>query len=98
MTMIVSDQIRISNWRKQERKTLRGFFTAILRSGMVVHGLALHEQGDVRWIKIPACEWTDEHGSIQSDPLIGFVDGAHSDKFRDQILAALDAHFAEVGK
>lgn len=85
-----TSDIQISEWKSHNRKTLRGFFTATLPSGMILHDLSLHEKPDARWINTPSREWTDQNGDTQYSPMITFTDRATANRFRDTMLAALD--------
>ena len=89
-------QIRISQWKTHERNSLRGFFTATLPSGLVLHSLMLHERNGHRWISFPAREWLQQ-GEKQFSRYVEFVDRATADRFRDSVLAALDKHRSEEG-
>ena len=89
-------EIVISEWRAHSKNTLRGFFTATLPSGMVLHNLMLHEKGDSRWIGFPAREWTDQQGQKQFARFIEFASRAAADRFRELVLDALDRHLAEA--
>jgi DNA-binding cell septation regulator SpoVG len=85
-------RIVISDWRPRERNTLRGFFTVTLPSGMVVHDAMLHERGEVRWIGLPAREYTDPAGKRQFARIIEFVNREVQDKFQATVLEALDEY------
>ena len=89
---MLGSKIKISNWEPRIRKTLRGFFSAELPSGMILHHLMLHESGETRWVGLPSREWMDSQGVKQFAKLIEFRDRATADKFRDAVLAALDRH------
>jgi hypothetical protein len=84
--------ITITNWQPRIKNTLRGFFSAQLPSGMVLHHLALHEKDETRWVGLPAREWTTTQGGKQYAKLIEFSSRDIADKFRDAILTALDAY------
>lgn len=83
-------EIEISEWKTYERNTLKGFFTATLPSGMVLHHLMLHKKGEARWISAPAREAKDENGNAQFLPFLTFTTPDTRNRFRDSILAALD--------
>jgi hypothetical protein len=92
-------QIEIKNWTPLTKNTLRGFCTVKLPSGMLIHAVMLHEKGDHRWISLPAREYTDEKtGKKQFARFIEFDNRTIADRFRDQVLASLDRHFAKVVK
>jgi DNA-binding cell septation regulator SpoVG len=86
--------IVISGWKPLTKGTLCGFFSATLHSSMVIHDMTLHEKNEARWVGMPAREWTDSKGGKQYAKLIEFANRRVADKFRDQILEALDAHLA----
>jgi hypothetical protein len=58
----------------------------------------LHAKGEARWIGFPAREWTDASGVKQYAKLIEFTDRETANRFRDVMLAALDAHIARIGQ
>jgi len=85
-------EIIIADWKPRIQNTLRGFFSATLPSGIVLHNLMLHEKGETRWIGVPAREWTNDQGTKQYAKLIEFRDRATANRFRDALLEALDRH------
>jgi hypothetical protein len=88
--------IIIDGWKPLTKNTLRGFFSATLPSGMVLHNLVLHQKGESRWIGLPARGWTNEKGEKQYAQLIEFVDRPTEHRFRDAVLAALDCHLGNA--
>jgi hypothetical protein len=48
------------------------------------------------WIAFPAREWTDQQGQRQFARFVRFSTRAVADRFRDEVLAALDVHLAEA--
>ena len=81
--------VRISEWRTHENKTLRGFFTITLPSGMVLHDCMLHIKDDERWIGFPRREYKLQ-GERKFAPIISFTDHETEHRFRDAVLEALD--------
>jgi hypothetical protein len=92
VTPAVRPYIVISDWKPYEKNSLRGFFTATLPSGLVFHKLMLHERNGARWIAFPAREWVDAQGKKQFARFIEFTNREAADRFRDQVLAALDRY------
>jgi hypothetical protein len=92
MPKSLGGKITITNWQPRIKNTLRGFFSARLASGMVLHHLQLHEKSESRWVGLAAREWTDEQGVKQYAKLIEFCDRATADKFQGTVLAALDRY------
>jgi hypothetical protein len=58
----------------------------------VLHDLMLHERDGTRWISFPAREWKNAEGEKQYARFIEFSSRAVADRFRDEVLAALDKH------
>lgn len=85
-TQEAQSRITISNWRASERKTVRGFFTLTLASGLVIHNCCLLEKNRSRWIGFP---FDRRDGEIK--PLIEFTSRSVADNFRRQVIDALKA-------
>jgi hypothetical protein len=90
--------IVIVDWKARESGTLRGFFTAHLASGLVLHELMLHERNGSWWLSFPSkpklsadgAALRDERGKVSyGAPLIEFSSRQAKDRFIDQVLAAL---------
>lgn len=90
-------EIKIADWKTREKNTLRGFFTAILPSGIKIRSFALHEKDGSRWINSPRRSLM-EQGQEQFEELIGFTSTQVGKEFQRDVLAALDAHFAAMPK
>ena len=82
-----------------ERNTLRGFADLWLRAGhMTLHGCAVHQKGDRRWIGLPAKPQLDHDrnlvlngdGKIQYYPVLMFDDREVGDRFSIAGLKAID--------
>jgi hypothetical protein len=58
---------------------------------MIIRGLSLHVKNTSRWVGLPSKEFTKKDGGKGFTPILEFRDHAAQDKFRDLILAALDA-------
>jgi hypothetical protein len=82
--------VKISDWKPFEKNTLRAFFTATLPSGMVLHKLTLHERSGGRWIGLPAERYTRTDGTVAYARLIEFSTRQSANRFRDQILRAIE--------
>jgi len=90
------EEIVIGNWRPCSKRSLVGFFSAKLPSGMVLHDLMLHERNGSRWISFPAREWVNGGGEKKYVRLVEFTDRATADRFRDAVLSSLDRHLGEL--
>lgn len=85
--MSASNGFTVSNWKAHESRTLKGYLSLELPSGMVVHGWSYHEQGDKRWLSPPAKEWPKG----KYTPIIEIPDEQKRAKFQEGALAAVDA-------
>jgi hypothetical protein len=88
----------IADWKPRVSGTLRGFFSASLPSGLVLHECMLHERDGAWWISFPSkpmlgadgVALRDDGGKVRySAPLISFVSRQAKDRFTNQMLAAL---------
>lgn len=90
-------QMEIGNWKPRTAKTLRGFFSVTLPSGMILHRLSLHERDDgSRWIGLPSQEYQTAQGERRFEKIVEFSSRGLGDRFVAEILAALDRHFTET--
>jgi DNA-binding cell septation regulator SpoVG len=83
--------MKISDWKAFEKNTLRGFFTVTLDSGLVIHKCSLHEKNGSRWVGLPAEKYKKQDGTTAYSVLIEFRSREVSDRFRKQVLLALEA-------
>jgi DNA-binding cell septation regulator SpoVG len=98
MTSIPQPQARLPRifaWKAYDKNTLRGFFSVELPSGMIINHVMLHQAGEARWVALPSREWVDTNGDKQYAPLIEFHSREAQNRFRDSVLAALDAYFRQ---
>lgn len=84
-------EIKITNYREFKKNTLEAFFDAELPSGLVFRGLMLHAKNDSRWVSLPSREYLKD-GQKQFAKFIEFRDRETADRFRDEVIAALDQH------
>jgi hypothetical protein len=88
--------VDIRDFKPLDKNTLRAVFTANLASGMVIHGLMLHERAGRRWVGLPAKEYTDRTGARQFARIIEFINRAAADRFQATVLEALDRHLETI--
>jgi hypothetical protein len=82
--------IAISDWKPYPKGTLQGFFTAQLPSGMIVRGCSLHTKNGASWLTMPSEKFPKQDGSTGYKPVVEFVNRSVADKFRDQVIDAID--------
>jgi hypothetical protein len=81
----------IRNFRPFEKGSLKAFFTVELSSGLRLNSCKLFAKEDgSRWIGWPSERIKDRNGVEGFRPVVEFRDREASDRFRDEILHALD--------
>jgi hypothetical protein len=97
--------VSVSNWKARTSGTLRGFLSAHLPSGLVLHELMLHERDGQWWLSFPSkpmlgadgVALRDERGKIRySAPIIEFTSRSAKDRFSALVLEALREAHPEV--
>jgi len=83
--------MKVADWKPFQKNTLRGFFTIICDSGLVLHKCTLHQKDGSRWIGLPAEKYQKRDGTTGYSALVEFSTRDAADKFRDQALRAFDA-------
>jgi hypothetical protein len=78
--------IAVTNARKLNKNSLRGFFDVELPSGMKLNGCTLLEKDGKRWIGLPSKEWTKADGSKSYVPVVEIPDRDARDKFNAAVL------------
>ena len=92
-------EIEIRNWRPYQKKTLRGFFAAVLPSGMILNDLMLHEKEDgTSWVAFPAREYVNQQNLKQYAPHVDFIDKHTRDRFQEQLVEALEKYLTPATK
>ena len=86
--------MKILNFRKYERNTLRGFIQVELPSGMIVKDITWHQRDDREWLGLPARQYEKEDGSMGYANQVDFVDKTTYWNFVDQVLTALKRYLA----
>jgi hypothetical protein len=78
--------IAVTNARKLNKNSLRGFFDVELPSGMKLNGCTLLEKDGKRWIGLPSREWQKTDGSKSYVPIVEIPDRDARDKFNAAVL------------
>jgi hypothetical protein len=79
----------VSNWRAQEKNTLRTFLTLTLPSGLVLHNCSLHSQDGQQWIGLPARPYHAIDGSVRYAPIVEFASKETHVRFQSAALLAV---------
>jgi len=96
----------VVNWRPVAKgPSLKGFVTICTPSGMIVYGISIHEKADgSRFIGLPSKpsldrdkrQRVDAAGKPIWDQIVTFTSPEAGQRFRDRVLAALDAHLGDA--
>jgi hypothetical protein len=89
--------IRVRNLRKHHQNTLRGFCTVEHASGLVLHEVGLHTDGQHACASVPARPMidadgrvmTDEHGRRRWQDVVGFRNAKIRHAWSAQVIAAV---------
>jgi hypothetical protein len=93
--------VDIIEFKAFESNTLRGFLTIrIVGLDLIVADLTIHDQAGKRWVGLPGKIQVDRerkvilgpNGRPAYTPVLRFASTAAGNRFRDAVLAALDAH------
>jgi len=85
--------IKIEDFRKFEKNTLRGFARIRLEpTGIIIDGVTVHEKGGRRWIGLPAKPYQDEDGNQKWSPIVRIEPRKQWENFQAQALKALEGH------
>ena len=100
----MSPPISISEWKPRVSGTLRGFCTAHLPSGMVLHEVAIHTRNGSWWAS-PASKpmvgkdgvvLRDDAGKVRYSPIVSFADKQTRDRLSQAVVSALRRAHPEV--
>jgi hypothetical protein len=91
------------DWRPFPRRTMCGFFSLQLASGLQLRGCTLHKKGRDRWVGLPCAAQIDKNGQFRVVggkrvyfSLVAIPDRHVRERFQAQALAALDKLLADV--
>lgn len=82
--------VQITNFRKFEKGSLRGFFDVELPSGIVLRECSLHEKDGKRWINPPSRKIEKQGSQATWKRMVDFASSKTASQFRDAVLDALD--------
>lgn len=92
-----ASELTVTNWRPRESGSLRGFFSLVLPSGLIIHDCALFEKNNRRWVNLPSRQY-ESQGEKKFAPLVAFLDRDTEDDFQFHALAAIDKSEATRGR
>lgn len=82
--------IEIVNFRKYEKNTLKGFFTAKLpKIFLEIRDCSLHQKDGKYWVNLPSKPYKDEEGNQKWSYIIKFTEKKIYERFQEEILGAL---------
>src|SRR5215470_2076349 len=84
--------ITISDWKPLTNRSLKGFLTVTLPSGLIIHNCQLLEAAGKRWIGLPSRRFRLADGSIKYQPLVEFTTKRAFRSFGQSVLRAIEQH------
>lgn len=88
----------ITDWRPLASNTMRGLFSVLLPSGLLLHGCSLHIGDKGPWVSLPS-RVRVSHGEVSTylgkpvyDKVVEIPDRERRDAFQAAVLDALAAH------
>lgn len=100
---VTTPQTEITEWRPLVSNTMRGLFSCLLPSGLLLHGCSLHVGDKGPWVSLPS-KVRVSHGEVSTylgkpvyDKVVEIPDRERRDAFQAAVLAALAAH-PEAGR
>lgn len=62
---------------------------------MILRQVKIFEKGSNRWLGLPSREYSDDMGTKKYIEMIGFDNDTLKNRFRDQVMEAIDKHFKD---
>jgi hypothetical protein len=90
-------QAKVSNFKRLDKNSLRGFFDLELPSGMILRSCSYHVKGDSQWIGWPAKPYVKEDGSKAWQNIIDFVDNKTKYILQDHVIPLVLQAMSEAG-
>ena len=91
--------IEITEFRKFEKNTLKGFLTARLTTvGLEIRDIAVHERDGQKWIQLPAKPFEKADGGKGWNYIVSFYEKKNYHQFQEMALKALDVYQCETGR
>jgi hypothetical protein len=99
-----SREIVVSDWKPLRRGTLRGFVTATLPSGLIMHEISVFVSNGRAWAMPPSKPMIDRNGCVMLDdagkkrysPLFEFASPEIRHRWSEAVVAALLAAHPEA--
>src|SRR5215475_2573600 len=80
-TSVARREVTILKWRGCVKNTLLGFADVQLPSGIVIRGITLHQNGERRWLGLPARPYETDSGSTQRTLVVEIPDRETREQF-----------------
>ena len=86
--------MKVIDFKAYDRKTLNGWVTIELASGLSIRDLAYHSKANARWLSYPSRPYEDKDGNTKYSKILFFEDKDQHFAFQKSALEALDAYLA----
>ncbi len=90
--------ITLYNWKPLNHRSLRGFLTLTLPSGIVIHNCQLIETGGRRWVGLPSRRFLIADGKVHFEPIIEFATRKARRNFERTALDAVERFLKARGE
>ncbi len=95
----MTPKITVDEWKPLHRNSMRGFMTATLPSGMILHDIVVHVSDAGPWAAPPSkpmigrdgVAMKDAAGKARYSPIVSFADKQTRERWSSAMIAALAA-------
>jgi hypothetical protein len=84
------------DWKAFQKNTLRGFFTLVLPSGLIVKECTFHQRDGTQWIGLPGKPYAKQDGTTSYINILDFESKEARQRFQELALEALETFLAHL--
>jgi DNA-binding cell septation regulator SpoVG len=95
--MSTNGSFKATDWKAVEKGALKGFFSLMLPSGLIIKECKLFDKGEGRWIGFPSRSYQNNQGETKYSDFIAFDGPDTKQRFTEAGLAALDEVLGKKG-
>jgi hypothetical protein len=88
---------KVDEWKRIDNGALKGSFSLVLPSGMIIKSCTLFQRSGERWVGLPSRPYAKRDGATGYDAFLEFTSKELKAAFQRQALAALDRFLEVVG-
>lgn len=88
--------IQISNMTSVQKNSLFATCDVYIKPlDLELCRVCIFQKGSNRWIGMPSAKWEGKDGEMRYEELVKFRSDGTKKRFRDQVMAAIDAYLAQ---